>query len=62
MIVAFVLSIVLLPTLLVLLRFPAARKAEVGIAMLAPVDRFVARHRFGVLASALVAAIVSTAL
>jgi hopanoid biosynthesis associated RND transporter like protein HpnN len=62
MIVAFALSIVLLPALLVLLRFPAARKAEVGIAMLAPIDRFVARHRFGVLALALVAAIVSTAL
>jgi uncharacterized protein len=62
MIVAFALSIVLLPALLVLLRFPAARKAEVGLAMLAPVDRFVARHRFGVLASALVAAIVSVAL
>ncbi len=62
MIVAFVLSVVLLPALLVLLRFPAARKAEVGLTMLAPVDRFVARHRFGVLASALVAAIVSVAL
>jgi uncharacterized protein len=62
MIVAFALSIVLLPALLILLRFPAARKAEVGITMLAPVDRFVARHRFAVLASALVAAIVSTAL
>ncbi|HEY6715984.1 MAG TPA: MMPL family transporter, partial [Reyranella sp.] len=62
MIVAFALSIVLLPALLVLLRFPAARKAEVGIAMLAPVDRFVARHRPAVLASALVAAVVSIAL
>ena len=30
--------------------------------MLAPVDRFVARHRFGVLAWAVVAAVVSTAL
>jgi hopanoid biosynthesis associated RND transporter like protein HpnN len=62
MIVAFGLSIVLLPALLVLLRFPAARRAEVGIAMLAPVDRFVARNRSGVLASALVAAVVSIAL
>jgi hopanoid biosynthesis associated RND transporter like protein HpnN len=62
MIVAFALSIVLLPALLVLLQFPAARKAEVGIAMLAPIDRFVARHRSGVLASALVAAVVSIAL
>jgi hypothetical protein len=62
MIVAFALSIVLLPALLVLLRFPSARTAEVGIAMLAPVDRFVSRHRFAVLALALVAAIGSIAL
>ena len=41
MIVAFALSIVLLPALLVLLRFPPARTAEVGFTMLAPVDRFV---------------------
>ena len=40
MIVAFCLSIVLLPALLVLLRFPPARMAEVGFAMLAPVDAF----------------------
>jgi uncharacterized protein len=62
MIVAFALTIVLLPALLALLRFPPARIAEVGITLLAPVDRFVTRHRFGVLASALVAAIVSMAL
>src|SRR5262249_19004567 len=62
MIVAFALCIVLLPALLALLRFPAARRAEVGIAMLAPVAPFVRPHRFGVLASALVAAIVSVAL
>jgi uncharacterized protein len=62
MIVAFTLSLVLLPALLVLLRFPAARKAEVGLTVLAPVDRFVARHRFGVLTGAVVAAIVSVAL
>jgi hopanoid biosynthesis associated RND transporter like protein HpnN len=62
MIVALALSIVLLPALLVLLRFPAARMEEVGLTMLAPVDRFVTQHRFGVLAWALVAAIVSVAL
>jgi hopanoid biosynthesis associated RND transporter like protein HpnN len=62
MIVAFALSIVLLPALLVLLRFPAARKAEVGITLLAPVDRFVTRNRFGVLTLAMVAALVSVAL
>jgi hopanoid biosynthesis associated RND transporter like protein HpnN len=60
--VAFALSIVLLPALLALLRFPPARMAEVGFTMLAPVDRFVTRHRLGVLGSALIAAIVSLAL
>jgi hopanoid biosynthesis associated RND transporter like protein HpnN len=62
MIVAFALSIVLLPALLAVLRLPPARMAEVGFTMLAPVDRFVTRHRFGVLACALVAAVVSLAL
>jgi hopanoid biosynthesis associated RND transporter like protein HpnN len=62
MIVALVLSIVLLPALLILLRFPTARMAEVSFTMLAPVDRFVTQHRLGVLAVALVAAILSAAL
>ena len=62
MIVAFVLSVVLLPALLILLRPPTGRLAEVGFTMLAPVDAFVLRHRRGVLAAALVAAIVSCAL
>jgi hopanoid biosynthesis associated RND transporter like protein HpnN len=62
MIVAFVLSVVLLPALLILLRPPAGRMAEVGFTMLAPVDAFVQRHRRGVLAAALVAAIASCAL
>ena len=38
MIVAFTLSVVLLPALLMLLRPPAGRLAEVGFTMLAPVD------------------------
>ena len=62
MIVAFVLSVVLLPALLILLRPPTGRMAEVGFTMLAPVDAFVLRHRRGVLATALVAAIASCAL
>lgn len=62
MIIAFGLSIALLPALLTLLRFPPARMAEVGFTMLAPVDRFVTRHRLGVLGTALIAAIVSIAL
>jgi hopanoid biosynthesis associated RND transporter like protein HpnN len=60
--VAFVLSIVLLPALLALLRFPRARMAEVGFTMLAPVDRFVTQHRLGVLGAALIAALASLAL
>jgi hopanoid biosynthesis associated RND transporter like protein HpnN len=62
MAVAFVLSIVLLPALLVLLRFGPPRMAEVGFAMFAPIDRFVNEHRRGVLAVALVAAVAATSL
>ena len=62
MIVAFALSIVLLPALLILLRPPAGRLAEVGFTMLAPVDILVRRHRRAVLAMALLAAVVSCAL
>jgi hopanoid biosynthesis associated RND transporter like protein HpnN len=62
MVVAFALSIVLLPTLLVLLRFAPPRMAEIGFTMLVPVDRLVNRHRRGVLASALVAGVVALAL
>ncbi len=61
MVVALVLSIVLLPALLVLLRFPPPRMAEVGFTMFAPIDRFVHRRRRGVLAVALVAAVVAMA-
>ena len=62
MVVAFVLSIVLLPALLILLRFPQPRMAEVGFTMFAPLDRFVNRHRRGVLAVSLVAAVGAMAL
>ena len=62
MIVAFTLSIVLLPALLMLLRPPAGRLAEVGFTMLAPVDALVRRHRRLVLAGALVVAVGSCAL
>ena len=62
MIVALVLSVALLPALLVLLRFPATQHAEVGFTLLAPVDRFVTRHRVGVLGTALLAAVVSAAM
>ncbi|SJZ82627.1 hypothetical protein SAMN02745126_02450 [Enhydrobacter aerosaccus] len=62
MIVAFVLSIVLLPALLVLLRFPAARRTEVGFTVLAPIDIFVHRRRAGVLALSALAAVVAAGL
>jgi len=62
MVVAFGLTIVLLPALLLLFRLPTARMAEVGFTMLAPVDRLVSQHRLGVLLGALVAAIISMAL
>jgi hopanoid biosynthesis associated RND transporter like protein HpnN len=62
MAVAFVLTIVLLPALLVVLRAPEGGMAEVGFTMLAPVDSFVHRHRRRVLGVALAAAVVSAAL
>jgi uncharacterized protein len=62
MAVAFALTIVLLPALLVVLRAPEGGMAEVGFTMLAPVDSFVHRHRRRVLGVALAAAVVSAAL
>ena len=59
MIVAFTLTIVLLPALLVLLRAPEAGMKEVGFTMLAPVDDLVHRHRRAVLLVALLAAILA---
>ncbi len=51
MIVAFVASVTLLPALVALLR-PPGERAAVGYAGLAPLDRFLLRHRRGVLAVA----------
>jgi hopanoid biosynthesis associated RND transporter like protein HpnN len=62
MIVAFTLTIVLLPTLLILLRAPQAGMKEVGFTMLAPVDDLVHRHRRAVLVVAALAAIAAAAL
>ncbi len=62
MIVAFVLTIVLLPALLVVLRPSGKGMAEVGFHMLAPVDVFIHRRRRTVLGVALVAALASLAL
>jgi hopanoid biosynthesis associated RND transporter like protein HpnN len=62
MIIAFALTIVLLPALLVVLRAPEAGMKEVGFTMLAPVDDFVHRHRRAVLVVALLAAVAALAL
>ena len=62
MAVAFVLTIVLLPALLVVLRAPQGGMAEVGFTVLAPVDSFVHRHRRLVLGVAFAAAVGSCAL
>jgi hopanoid biosynthesis associated RND transporter like protein HpnN len=62
MIVAFVLSVVLLPALLALLRAPQRGSTEVGLTLLAPADSFVHRYRRPVLGVAFAAAIVSCAL
>jgi hopanoid biosynthesis associated RND transporter like protein HpnN len=62
MIVAFVLSIALLPAILVLLRTPKAGMQELGFTILAPVNDLVHRHRQAVLFVAFLAAIASCAL
>jgi hypothetical protein len=62
MIVAFVLTIVLLPALLMVLRPSGKGMAEVGFTMLGPVDNFIHRRRRTVLAVAFVAAVGSLAL
>jgi hopanoid biosynthesis associated RND transporter like protein HpnN len=62
MVVAFVLSIVLLPALLVLLQFAPPQMAEVGFTMFAPIDRFVHERRRVVLAVSLAAAVGAMAL
>lgn len=51
MLIAFLLSVTLLPALLTLLR-PPGEPAPVGFAALAPVDRFLARHRRAALVTA----------
>jgi hopanoid biosynthesis associated RND transporter like protein HpnN len=49
MLIAFLMSITFLPALLVLLK-PPGEPHDVGYRMLAPVDRFMARHRRSILA------------
>ncbi|MFT8243586.1 MMPL family transporter [Roseomonas sp. BN140053] len=60
MVVAFLLSITLLPAVLVILR-PAGETAEVGYAALGPVDNWLRRHHRAVLAAAAALALASAA-
>ena len=62
MIIAFGLSITLLPALLILLRPAASGMAEVGYARLAPLERLLHQHRRTVLGVGGIAAIASAAL
>jgi hopanoid biosynthesis associated RND transporter like protein HpnN len=61
MIVAFIVSVSLLPALVALLR-PPGERAPVGYAALVPLDRFLTRHRYPVLAVAGIVAAGSLAL
>lgn len=61
MIVAFFLNVTMLPALLVLLQ-PGAEAEEIGFRGLAPVDRYLSRHRVGVLRATFVIAVVALAL
>ena len=61
MLIAFVTTVTLLPALLTVLR-PREEKAEIGLAALAPLDRFLERRRNWVVASTLAAAILASPL
>jgi hopanoid biosynthesis associated RND transporter like protein HpnN len=61
MIIAFILSITMLPSLLMLLN-PPGEEAEVGYAFFAPIEGFMTRHRKQVLIAAGVLAVLSLAL
>jgi hopanoid biosynthesis associated RND transporter like protein HpnN len=61
MIIAFISAVTVLPALLVLLRPPAEREA-VGYKFLAPVDAFLANHRYAVVIGTLAVALAGTPL
>jgi len=61
MVVAFVTTITLLPALVAVLR-PSGERVAVGYAAFAPLDRFLARHRLGVLLAAAAIALGSVSL
>jgi len=56
MVVAFLFSITILPALLVLLK-PRGERSPLGFSWLAPVDRFLERHRIAVIVGTLVVAL-----
>jgi uncharacterized protein len=61
MLVAFLASITLLPALLAVLKPPAERR-PMGFAALAPIDRFLARHRLPVLVATVAAVLAASPL
>jgi len=61
MIIAFIASITLLPALLAVLK-PPGEQLPIGFAALAPVDRFLARHRIAVIVVTLLAAVLASPL
>ncbi|KAA2212503.1 MMPL family transporter [Teichococcus oryzae] len=62
MVIAFLLSVTLLPAMLVLVRPPARGQAEIGFPLLAPVEAMLARRRRPVLATAALASLACLAL
>jgi uncharacterized protein len=61
MIIAFITSITLLPALLAVLN-PPGEPHPVGFAVLAPVDRFLERHRIGVVVATILVAVLGSPL
>ena len=61
MIIAFFTSITILPAALTLFRPPPEGK-PIGYAFLAPADRFIARHRFGIVGGALLVVVAASPL
>ena len=61
MVIAFLCSTTLLPALLALLKPPLERR-PMGFATLAPVDRFLGRHRIAIVAATLAAVIIASPL
>lgn len=61
MIIAFIMSVTVLPALLTLFKPPSEDK-PIGYAFLAPADRFLARHRYGIVIGTLVAVLAASPL